>query len=115
MVLDHPHFSFLAERYTIEQKIGAGSQGQVYKAKCKLTNQYVAVKYIPKVLKHLFFTKQVLREVAILNRLQQMHKSHSVIQLLDIICPPTINAENDFIFLILEYANTDLRHFLDRV
>jgi hypothetical protein len=80
-----------------------------------MTGKPVALKYIPKVLKHLFFTKQVLREIAILNRLQQMKGKHLIIQLLDIISPTTIEPENDFVFLVLEFCATDLRHYLDRV
>jgi len=38
-----------------------------------------------------------------------------VIKLLDIVSPPSLSDDNDFVFLILEYVDTDLRHFLDRV
>ena len=53
--------------------------------------------------------------MAILNRIQQMGGSNFAVKLLDVVSPPLIDKDADFIFLVLEYLDTDLKHFLDRI
>ena len=57
---------YLNENYEFLKKKGSGSFGNVYKAKCRKTGKYVAVKHIEKIFKYDYAAKKVVREVMIL-------------------------------------------------
>ncbi|XP_017778965.1 PREDICTED: cyclin-dependent kinase 2-like [Nicrophorus vespilloides] len=91
------------------KKAGEGTYGVVYKAKDKITGKFVA-------LKKMKFDKQVdetegvpsttIREICLLKNL---HHSN-VVEMLDVIFP-----EPKTIYLVFEYLDMELKHYLDTV
>lgn len=95
----------LNDKYEILKQIGIGSYGSVVKAKCKKTGNSVAIKRISHLFDDLIDGKRVLREIAILKRLNHPN----IVNLIEIVIPED-NIENfNEIYLVLEYAPGDLK------
>ena len=73
------------DKYELIEFIGQGTYGHVVKAKCKKSAKIVAIKYISDIFKSFYITKQVLREIIILRKLNKMSKGKHVTQLVEII------------------------------
>ena len=58
--------------YKLCEQLGAGSYGQVVKAKHRATKQVVAIKLIKDVFKDSFQTRKILREIKIMRKLAKM-------------------------------------------
>jgi len=53
----------ILKNYQIEEKIGEGSFGKVYKATCLLTNQVVAIKHLEGFSYHDYDCVKLVREI----------------------------------------------------
>jgi len=99
--------------YDFIQVIGKGTYGEVMKARCRKTNQIVAIKFIKNVNSSVYMAKTVLREICILKQLSKMKNNEHTVKLLDVVVPEFKN-QVDFLFLILNYSKSDLLSLLER-
>uniref|UniRef100_A0A0K6S6B6 Protein kinase domain-containing protein n=1 Tax=Chromera velia CCMP2878 TaxID=1169474 RepID=A0A0K6S6B6_9ALVE len=83
------------ERYEVRHIIGTGSYGAVAEAFDRERQEVVAIKRMNRVFEDLVDCKRILREVAILNRLD----NSNIVQLLDIL----------EVYIVLEIADSDLK------
>ena len=97
----------LLQKYSIEQLIGEGSYGKVWRAVEKRTGRIVAVKGYFDLFRDCIDAKRVLREITLLEMIK--HHKH-IIQLLDIICPDDLFHFND-VFIVVEWGDCDLRSY----
>uniref|UniRef100_A0A0G4I2Q6 Mitogen-activated protein kinase n=1 Tax=Chromera velia CCMP2878 TaxID=1169474 RepID=A0A0G4I2Q6_9ALVE len=92
------------ERYEVRRLIGYGSSGMVAEAFDHQRQEVVAIKRVKRVFGDLGDCKRLLREVAILSRLDHPN----VVRLLDIPVPKDFK-KFDELYLVLEMAESDLR------
>ena len=85
---------YLVKDYRLEEKLGSGGSGRVFKAKNIVSNKTFAVKVIPKSIPH---EKSLQREIQFLSTLQS-RKHITKIQEKPI-------HQDEHVFLILEYCN----------
>eukprot|EP01068_Selenidium_serpulae_P015214 Selendium_serpulae@DN6186_c0_g1_i3.p1 len=103
----------LGKRYTLLRLIGAGAYGQVAEAEDHNFHpaRKVAIKRISRIFEDLIDCKRVLREIAILNRLDNNVDgctSIPVARLLNLVVPPNLQDFGEM-YLILEIADTDFK------
>lgn len=84
--------------------IGTGSYGNVCEAYDKQEQRTVAIKKIPRVFEDLIDCKRILREIAILNRLEHPH----IVKILDIIVPADLEGFDEM-YVVLEIADSDFK------
>lgn len=91
------------DNYEIQEKIGEGAFGEVFKAVDKTTQEYFAIKRIRiKYTNH--FTIMLAREISILRSVQ-----HDNIVCLKNVCQPsTAECRFKMKFLVFEYCDNDL-------
>ncbi|GAQ88141.1 cyclin-dependent kinase [Klebsormidium nitens] len=96
------------ENYEKLEKVGEGTYGKVYKARCKKTGHIVALKKTRLDMEEEGVPSTALREVSLL---QMLSTSIYVVRLL---CVEHID-ENDkpMLYLVFEYLDTDLKKFMD--
>ncbi|OII71431.1 mitogen-activated protein kinase 2 [Cryptosporidium ubiquitum] len=103
--LSHPHNKWsIPSRYQVRHLIGTGSYGHVCEAYDSKENRLVAIKKIHRVFEDLVDCKRILREIAILSRLNHDH----IVKILDI-CAPEDTEHFDEIYLVLEIADSDFK------
>ncbi|PPA62320.1 Protein kinase domain protein [Cryptosporidium hominis] len=103
--LSHPHNKWsIPSRYQVRHLIGTGSYGHVCEAYDSKENRLVAIKKIHRVFEDLVDCKRILREIAILSRLNHDH----IVKILDI-CVPEDTEHFDEIYLVLEIADSDFK------
>ena len=85
------------------EKIGEGTYGIVYKAKDKITDQFVALKKIRLETESEGVPSTAIREISLLKELDHPN----VVQLLDV-----IHADQN-LFLVFEYLDMDLKKHMD--
>ncbi|KAH8741466.1 mitogen-activated protein kinase 2 [Cryptosporidium ryanae] len=103
--LPHPHNKWsIPSRYQVRHLIGTGSYGHVCEAYDSKENRLVAIKKIHRVFEDLVDCKRILREIAILNRLNHDH----IVKILEI-CVPEDKEHFDEIYLVLEIADSDFK------
>ena len=95
----------IIEKYEVVKQIGVGSYGSVVKAKCKKTGKFVAIKQINHLFDDLIDGKRVLREIALLKRINHPY----IVKLIEIIIPEENIETFNEIYLVLEYASGDLK------
>ena len=100
----HQDWKVPADQYEIRNLIGTGSYGHVCEAYDKVNNRIVAIKKIHKVFEDLIDCKRILREIAILNRLEHLN----IIAILDIIIPEDLE-KFDELFIVLEICDSDFK------
>jgi len=91
------------ENFDKIEKIGEGAYGVVFKAKDKLTDQYVALKKIRLENETEGVPSTAIREISILKELEHP----GVVQLLDVI------HQEQKIFMVFEYLDKDLKKLMD--
>jgi len=91
------------ENFQKIEKIGEGTYGVVYKARDKLTGQFVALKKIQLETESEGVPSTAIREIALLKELE--HKN--VVQLLDVV------HADDKLYMVFEYLNMDLKKHMD--
>lgn len=94
----------LPDRYKVVDIVGSGSYGQVCRAFDVENQRYVAIKRIHKVFEDLIDCKRILREIAILNRLDHPN----VVKILDIVAPTDLENFN-VLYVVLEIAASDIK------
>jgi len=94
----------LPPRYEIRQVIGAGAYGSVCEAYDQEMGELVAVKRVGHLFRDLVDCKRILREVAILSRLQH----DSLVQIYDI-PPPSDPANFQEIYIVMEICDSDMK------
>lgn len=94
----------VSARYDVKKVIGRGSYGSVSEAYDRDTGVVVAIKHMKRLFSDLTDCKRILRELAILTRLQHPN----VVRVHDIIVPADINTFNE-LCLVLEICDTDLK------
>eukprot|EP01067_Filipodium_phascolosomae_P006332 Filipodium_phascolosomae@DN4591_c0_g1_i1.p1 len=104
-MIPRPHSDWaIPDRYEIRHLIGSGSYGHVCEAYDKVTKRVVAIKRIHRVFEDLVDCKRILREIALLNRMNHDH----IVELLDIVVPKRLESFDE-IYLVLEIADSDLK------
>eukprot|EP00916_Digyalum_oweni_P027403 GHVL01044861.1.p2 GENE.GHVL01044861.1~~GHVL01044861.1.p2 ORF type:complete len:483 (-),score=52.97 GHVL01044861.1:2041-3489(-) len=103
--IPRPHSDWdIPDRYEIRHLIGTGSYGHVCEAYNREIGRVVAIKRIHRVFEDLVDCKRILREIAILNRLNHPH----VVNILDICVPPDLE-KFDELYVVLEIADSDFK------
>ncbi len=95
----------VGRRYRLEKMIGRGAYGTVVSAQDKHKKSYVAIKRIEsRALSNTTDLLRILREISILARVKHPH----VVSLLCVLPPPPKPKVMQHLYVILEYAGTDL-------
>ncbi|AFZ80232.1 mitogen-activated protein kinase 2, putative [Theileria equi strain WA] len=97
----------LTDRYKFIDMVGSGSYGHVCRAYDLQENKFVAIKRIHKVFDDLIDCKRILREIAILNRLDHPN----VVRILDILVPRNLETF-DVLYVVLEIAASDIKQLV---
>jgi len=91
----------ILERYEVQQKLGKGAYGIVWKVRDKESNEILALKKIFGAFQNATDAQRTFREIIFL---QELSEHENIITLLDV-----MKADNDKdIYLIFEYMETDL-------
>lgn len=77
----------IVSRYELLTYIGAGSFGQVIKARCMQTGKLVAIKQISNIFRNSYECRKVIREISILRQLSEMEDNLFTPKLVDIVIP----------------------------
>lgn len=93
------------ENFQKIEKIGEGTYGIVYKAKDKLTDQYVALKKIRLEPESEGVPSTAMREISLLKELEHP----SIVQLLDVVHA----SQDQKLYLVFEYLDKDLKKYMD--
>ena len=91
------------ENFQKIEKIGEGTYGIVYKAKDKITSQFVALKKIRLEIESEGVPSTAIREISLLKELEHP----GIVQLLDV-----VHAEQK-LYLVFEYLDKDLKKLMD--
>jgi mitogen-activated protein kinase 1/3 len=94
----------LPDRYEVRQVIGTGAYGSVCEAFDQESGELVAVKRVGHLFRDLVDCKRILREVAILSRLQH----DSLVQIYDI-PPPADPANFQELYIVMEICDSDMK------
>ena len=97
----------LQGKYTVERIIGQGSYGKVAKAKNNSTGKRVAIKKMDGIFDDEIDCKRILREISLLRLLRHP----CLVQLIEILMP-TDPAKFSTIYMVLEYAESDMKKIL---
>ncbi|CAF1059960.1 unnamed protein product [Didymodactylos carnosus] len=103
---EFPYISNVSQ-YVRLDKIGQGTFGAVFKAKCKKTNDLVAMKLILMYQEKEGFPITALREIQILQELRH----DNIVRLMDICRSPMQDMKSEF-YLIFEFCDHDLAGIL---
>lgn len=88
--------TILGNRYELIEKIGEGGMAEVYKAKCRLLNRYVAVK----ILKSYYCDN-----IEFLNKFKQEASSAASLSHNNIVAIYDIGAEDNINYIVMEYID----------
>eukprot|EP00922_Rhytidocystis_sp_ex-Travisia-forbesii_P060333 GHVS01089438.1.p1 GENE.GHVS01089438.1~~GHVS01089438.1.p1 ORF type:complete len:459 (+),score=53.65 GHVS01089438.1:334-1710(+) len=103
--IPRPHSDWqIPNRYEIKHLIGTGSYGHVCEAFDRFEKRVVAIKKIHRVFEDLIDCKRILREIAILNRLNH----ENVVKVLDLVVPQDLQ-KFDELYVVLEIADSDFK------
>lgn len=95
----------VSSRYDLDRVIGAGSYGTVCQAYDREKERHVAIKRLQDLFDNRVICKRLLRELAILSRLQH----RNVVQLFDILQPDDLDAFDELYFA-MEICDSDLKN-----
>ncbi|XP_065293598.1 cyclin-dependent kinase 1-A-like [Dermacentor albipictus] len=93
------------DNYVMMEKIGEGTYGVVYKARCKRSNKTVAMKKVRVENADEGVPSTTIREVTLLKELTH----ENIVRLVDVVMP----GSNSAMYLVFEYMAMDLRKRLD--
>jgi mitogen-activated protein kinase 1/3 len=94
-------------KYKIEKVIGQGSYGQVARAVNVETEKKVAIKRMDDIFDDEIDCKRILREITLLRKL----KHPCIVNLIELL-PPTDPDNFTTVYMVLEYAETDMKKLL---
>jgi len=96
------------DQYEKLEKIGEGTYGKVYKARCRKTGQLVALKKTRLEMEEEGVPSTALREVSLL---QMLSESIHMVRLLSV---EHVEENNKpILYLVFEYLDTDLKKYMD--
>ena len=98
----------ISNRYTVIRPIGHGAYGFVISALDKETNQKVAIKKIPRAFEDPVDAKRILREI----KLMKSFRHENVIQIIDLIPPPSAAKTFDDVYIVQDLMETDLHRII---
>eukprot|EP00995_Heteronema_vittatum_P008329 NODE_351_length_1446_cov_425.730136_g256_i0.p1 GENE.NODE_351_length_1446_cov_425.730136_g256_i0~~NODE_351_length_1446_cov_425.730136_g256_i0.p1 ORF type:complete len:451 (-),score=-24.08 NODE_351_length_1446_cov_425.730136_g256_i0:93-1403(-) len=93
----------ITDKYEIVKEIGAGSYGSVVQVKDKSGKKY-AIKRVGQVFDDLIDGKRILREVALLRKLNHPN----IVNIIEILKPKNLKTFNE-VYIVLEYSQSDLK------
>jgi mitogen-activated protein kinase 1/3 len=93
------------DKYEVKQLIGTGSYGSVCEALDKEKNRLVAIKKIGHMFEDLIDCKRILREIAILSKLQH----DNIVAIYDIPEPLPALASFQELYIVMEICDSDLK------
>lgn len=91
-------------RYDVRQLIGSGSYGSVCEAYDHESKKLVAIKRIGHMFEDLIDCKRILREIAILKKLEH----DNVVKLYDILAPSSMQTFEE-LYMVMEICDSDLK------
>uniref|UniRef100_A0A7S0R1R8 cyclin-dependent kinase n=1 Tax=Pyramimonas obovata TaxID=1411642 RepID=A0A7S0R1R8_9CHLO len=91
------------DKYTKEEKIGEGTYGVVYKARCKETNDQIALKKIRLNQDDEGIPSTAIREIALLKELEHQN----IVRLRDVV------HQNMRLYLVFDFLDLDLKKLMD--
>mmetsp|Transcript_111078 Transcript_111078/g.155934 ORF Transcript_111078/g.155934 Transcript_111078/m.155934 type:complete len:409 (+) Transcript_111078:80-1306(+) len=97
----------VTSNYEIVKQIGSGSYGYVVEAIQKSTGKKVAIKRLNKIFEDVVDCKRILREITLLRKLNHSH----LVNIVEILEPKDPKGF-DTIYVVLEYAQSDLKKLL---
>jgi mitogen-activated protein kinase 1/3 len=97
----------VGDKYEIIKQVGSGSYGYVVEAIQKGSGKKVAIKRLNKIFDDVVDCKRILREVTLLRKLSHPNLVN-IIEILEPTDPKTF----DTIYVVLEYAQSDLKKLL---
>jgi len=100
------------ESYYEKESIGQGTFGFVYKAKCRKTGKYYALKRVKTDMEKEGFPITAMREMKILKKLNHQNIVH--LQEIVISKPSTQNKLRGTVYMVFEYLEHDLHGIMDR-
>eukprot|EP00850_Spirogloea_muscicola_P005207 SM000023S07663 [mRNA] locus=s23:710938:713149:+ [translate_table: standard] len=96
------------EAYEKLEKVGEGTYGKVYKAKCRKTGRLVALKKTRLEMEDEGVPSTALREVSLLQMLSQC------IYVVRLLCVEHVDeGGKPMLYLVFEYLDTDLKKYMD--
>lgn len=97
----------IPDRYDMKAIIGSGSYGSVCQAWDKEKECHVAIKRVKNMFDDLIDCKRILRELAILNRLDH----RNVVRIHDIVKPPDLGSFDE-LYIVMEICDSDLKKLI---
>jgi len=97
------------QHYDLRSTLGSGAYGTVCEAFDQDAGRVVAIKRVPRLFDDLVVAKRVLREVAILARLNHPN----VVRLYDLAVPHDDTSHFNELFLVMEIGDTDLKALME--
>ena len=82
------------QEYNIIEMLGQGSFGQVVKAKHRVSQEIVAIKYIHNCFSNQYESRKLLREIRIMRKFNEMKHNNSTVAIKDIILPEGVIVES---------------------
>ena len=99
-----------AKNYKLEKMIGAGSFGQVAKARCIVTDKIVAIKLIHDINQNEYNYVKIFREMRLLKMMSQPNGDVPVTKLIDLFT--AAGDSKPSYFIVMEWMETDLAYLL---
>lgn len=97
----------LPEHIVVGEPVGTGSYGSVVQAKDTKNNRPVAIKRINNLFDELTDCKRILREFALLSRLDNAH----IIKLYDFIIPNDLSSFKE-VYIVMEICDSDMKKLI---
>lgn len=98
----------ISSRYSLIKPVGHGAYGLVISALDKETNAKVAIKKISRAFEDPVDAKRILREIILMKKFSH----ENVINILDIIPPPSHAEEFDDVYIVQDLMETDLHRII---
>jgi len=88
----------------LSRSVGSGSYGQVYKARCRVSKQEVAIKFIAKVCESEYDLVKVVREIKLMRWLTEIPGNDHTSGLIDLLVAPRDKNHGHLgLFIVMEF------------